>query len=87
MATFAKASFVGFGVMLSLEVGFIIVLAILGQEHHWAGTHLSVGPLEFVSLRQTARGFETSAGSGIVVTAAIAGVLNGIGALHLNHSS
>jgi hypothetical protein len=85
--TFIKAFAIGTIAVLVLEVALTFVLNIVGLGQHWASFRLAIGPVDLYTFERTQHGFSVSTGSGLLVVAILAGLLNGVGAVILVRSA
>jgi hypothetical protein len=84
--TVAKGFVTGFVVILVLEFIAFMALGMAAQAQAWPGSRLALGPLVIFESQRLDNGYATTFGAGIVVVAALAGVLNGLGAALLTRN-
>jgi len=83
----AVVSFVtGFLAIGLVLAGSVLALSILADVQGWASFGLGKGPLTIFHYRRTTEGTETLFGTGIIVSAILAGLLNAGAALWLSRS-
>ena len=87
MIKIAVVSFVtGFLAVGLVLAGSVLALTILADVQGWASFGLGKDPFIIFQYRRTAQGTETLFGTGIIVFAALAGILNAGAALWLRRS-
>ena len=87
MIKIAVVSFVtGFLAVGLVLAGSVLALTILADVQGWAAFGLGKDPVTIFQYRRTAEGTETLFGTGIIVFAGLAGILNAGTALWLRRS-
>ena len=87
MIKIALVSFVtGFFAVGLVLAGSVLALTMLADVQGWASFGLGKGPYTVFEYRRTPEGTETLFGAGIIVFAALAGILNAGAALWLRRS-
>ncbi len=76
----------GFLVIGLVLAGTVLALTMLADVQGWDSFGLGKGPFTIFEYRRTSKGTETLFGVGIIVVAALAGILNAGAALWLRRS-
>jgi hypothetical protein len=84
--TFIKAFGIGLVAVLVIEVALSFLLNVIGVSQNWPTTRVALGPLTLFAFTRTSSGYSVETGSGLLVVALAAGLLNGLGALLLERS-
>ncbi|MDQ2912517.1 MAG: hypothetical protein M3T56_04590 [Chloroflexota bacterium] len=84
--TFAKGLITGFGVVLILEIVCFLVAGLVLATQGAPSLRWEIGGLPIFAYEKSGQSVGTTIGPGIAVVAAVAGLLNGIGALVLTRN-
>lgn len=84
--TLLRAAVIGFITVFFVEIGLCFALLLVAHSSGWSDLRLALGTLEFFTIHTAPKDMNLSTGNGLVLLAAVAGVLNAAGAYWLRRT-